>query len=141
MVRPADKFSRRDLPCCGGGRNTQAEGTRGERSGRAGKTVVWRGRATEKASCSACPLGSRLPLTARLLRWSFPIPSWNTKVSRSFARYSPAGASLLFSGTNLPSATVRRRACGWKGHIPESEDREQRSGSPGGRFRRLSCEV
>ena len=48
-------------------------------------------------------------------RWVWGAPD----VSFLFYSYSPAGASLLFSGTNLPSATVRRRACGWKGEWPE----------------------
>jgi hypothetical protein len=44
-VRPADKFSRRDLPCCGGSeKHTQAGGDRGEPQGRARKGMVQRGR-------------------------------------------------------------------------------------------------
>ncbi|XP_040349614.1 uncharacterized protein LOC121042403 isoform X3 [Herpailurus yagouaroundi] len=93
--------------------------------------------------CERPPRWPPRPARARGTQRS-PVPAQRTPARRSGrarTSYSPAGASLLFSGTNLPSATVRRRACGWKGHIPESEDREQRSGSPGGRFRRLSCEV
>lgn len=59
MLRPADKFSRRDVPCCGGGRNTQAEGTPGERPGRAGRTVAPLGHGAW--------LRPRLRWTARLL--------------------------------------------------------------------------
>ena len=83
MVKPADKFSRRDLPCCGGGRNTQAEGTRGEQSGRAGEASGF-GDTTRRATLLS-PLGSLLSLVARLLPWNLPTSLWSTKVSRGSA--------------------------------------------------------
>lgn len=59
-------------------------GTSGQ--GARGKTVVRRqGRATDKARCSSCPLGSRLSLTTRLPPRSFPTSPWSTKVSRGSA--------------------------------------------------------
>ncbi|XP_034524784.1 dapper homolog 3-like [Ailuropoda melanoleuca] len=55
-----------------------------------------------------------------------PVAAQRTPARRSGrarTSYSPAGASLLgapFSGTNSPSAPVRRRARGWKGPDPVS---------------------
>lgn len=76
-MRHADKFGRRDLPCCGGERNTLAEGTLSEPQG------LKRKRWFRRSGTQVClPSLFPPPLDLSPLPCSFLISFWSTRIFR-----------------------------------------------------------
>lgn len=101
---PADKFSRRDVACSGGGgRNALAEGTQGERPGRTRKTAGGRGALLRLPPPLLPPPPVRSPAALEP-----PVPSRSSKVSRAprpvcgDLQSAPAGGPRGARGSRSP---------------------------------------